>query len=332
MKCNTIKTNRWQTALINAITDPQQLIEQLGLDPSLIEPAKAAAKLFPLKVPQSFVARMKKGDPNDPLLRQVLPLNAELKVIAGYSRDPLQEKSANPVSGLLHKYQSRVLLTLTSACGVNCRYCFRRHFDYDNNSPGTAGWEESLTYIEKDTDINEVIFSGGDPLVVNDLMLKNFIEKLAKISHLKRIRFHTRMPIVMPERVTDELVQAITHSQFKTIMIVHCNHPQEINDDVKNAMHKLKQAGVILMNQSVLLEGVNDNTDTLVQLSEALFDIGIQPYYLHLLDKVEGAAHFDLAREEALRLHAAITGRLPGYLVPKLVVEEPGEPAKTILT
>lgn len=331
MKCSSIKTNSWQTALISAITDPQQLIEQLELDPRLIEPAKAAAQLFPLKVPQSFVARMKKGDPNDPLLRQVLPLNAELKIVPGFSRDPLQEKFVNPISGLLHKYQNRVLLTLTSACGVNCRYCFRRHFDYENNSPSTAGWEESLIYIEKDKAINEVIFSGGDPLIVNDVMLKNFIEKLAKISHLKRIRFHTRMPIVMPERVTDELMQAITHPQFKTIMIVHCNHPQEINDEVKQAMQKLKKANVTLMNQSVLLEGVNDNVDTLVQLSEVLFDADIQPYYLHLLDKVEGAAHFDLDRPAALQLHTEIASRLPGYLVPKLVIEEPGKPAKTIL-
>jgi EF-P beta-lysylation protein EpmB len=329
MKCNSDKTKRWQTSLIEAVTDPVELIELLQLDPALLESAQAAARLFPLKVPRSFIARMKKGDANDPLLRQVLPLGAELLSTPGYVKDPLQEKAVNPVSGLLHKYASRVLLTLTSACGVNCRYCFRRHFDYENNTPGTAGWEEALQYIANDTTINEVILSGGDPLVVPDLRLAQLTQKLATIPHVKRLRLHSRMPIVMPERVTEELVQSITHPALKTILVLHCNHPQEINHEVIEAMQLLK--GIVLLNQAVLLKGINDEVETLISLSENLFEAGIQPYYLHVLDKVDGTAHFDLELETATRLHSELANRLSGYLIPKLACEQPGAPAKTLL-
>jgi EF-P beta-lysylation protein EpmB len=274
---------------------------------------------------------MQKGNINDPLLRQVLPLQDELKETNGYDRDPLQETQFNPIPGLLHKYHSRVLLTFTGTCGVNCRFCFRRHFSYEENNPGTAGWNRALDYIAQDQSIVEVILSGGDPLVATDQALEAITKKLAAIPHLKRLRIHSRMPIVLPLRVTSELISAVTAPSLKTILILHCNHPNEISPDVRTAMHRLTEAGVVLLNQSVLLRGINDDVETLVALSEALFEINVQPYYLHVLDKVQGAAHFDLEIEKSRALHMALTKRLSGYLVPKLVCEQPGAPAKLSL-
>lgn len=331
MKCNLGKNNAWQNALVNAVTDPKELLELLELDKNLLPAATASSKAFPLKVPRNLLSRMEKGNANDPLLLQVLPLKEELEVVPSYSDDPLREKQFNPIPGLLHKYQSRVLLTLTGTCGINCRFCFRRHFDYEENNPGTAGWDQALDYVAKDDSISEVILSGGDPLVASDQTLKNLKEKLLQIPHIKRLRIHSRMPIIMPERITLELIHAITAPNLKTVMITHCNHPQEINAEVKTAMQLLAQAGVVLLNQSVLLKGVNDKVETLVDLSESLFAAGIQPYYLHLLDKVQGAAHFDLDSVMARELHSALAERLSGYLVPKLVCEQPGAPAKTTI-
>jgi EF-P beta-lysylation protein EpmB len=326
------KSSSWQDTLIHAITDPEELLTLLELDIALLEPAKAAAKTFPLKVPRGFLARMKKGDPNDPLLRQVLPLGVELDEVTGYVQDPLQEELANPVPGLLHKYHGRVLLTLIGTCGVNCRYCFRRHFPYEKNNPGSAGWENALDYIANDPSISEVILSGGDPLVASDTLLQTFSRKLALIPHIKRLRIHSRMPIVIPERITTQFTDWIIESPFKVILVTHANHPQEIDLEVSAAMDRLTKAGVTLLNQSVLLKGVNDNTETLIELSETLFAAGILPYYLHLLDKVKGAAHFDLPITLAQKLHYGMTERLPGFLVPKLVCEQAGLPAKQAIS
>lgn len=322
------KSTRWQNALIEAITDPKELIQLLELDESFIESAQAAAAMFPLKVPRGFIARIKKGDINDPLLRQVLPLGIELEPKAGYTTDPLEEANANPIPGLLHKYKGRVLLTLVGTCGVNCRYCFRRHFPYEKNNPGTAGWEKALDYVANDKSISEVILSGGDPLVVSDHLLRNFSQKLACIPHIKRLRIHSRMPIVIPERITPEFIDWIKEAPFKTIIVIHSNHPQEIDSTVERAMATLTNANIALLNQSVLLKGVNDSTETLVALSERLFAVGVLPYYLHTLDRIQGAAHYDLDRETALQLHWAMAKQLPGYLVPKLVCEQAGAPAK----
>lgn len=331
MKCNSTKIKNWQSALVDAVTDPTELLELLNLDKNLLPAAEAAAKIFPLKVPRNFIARMQKGNVNDPLLRQVLPLSDELNETEGYYRDPLEETKFNPIPGLLHKYHSRVLLTFTGTCGVNCRYCFRRHFAYEDNNPGTAGWNQALEYIAADPTITEVILSGGDPMVASDQALKTLKEKLVAIPHIKRLRIHSRMPIVLPQRITAEFIDAVTDSSLKTIMVVHCNHPQELSSAVHDAMKLLKQAGMVLLNQTVLLKGVNDDVETLVALSEALFDAGIQPYYLHVLDKVQGAAHFDLQRQAARDLHWALAQRISGYLVPKLVCEQPGAPAKLVL-
>ncbi len=325
---NLDKTISWQTALSQAIQDPQELLALLELDPSLLAAAKSAANLFPLKVPRGFAARMQKGNVNDPLLKQVLPLGAELLDVAGYQQDPLQESDVNPIPGLLHKYQSRVLLTFVGTCGINCRYCFRRHFPYGDNNPGTDGWDRALDYIAKDSSITEVILSGGDPLVANDKSLWALSEKLNDIPHVKRLRIHSRMPIVLPERITADFLHWMGQLKQKPVLVTHCNHPQEISPAVEQAMQALSDVGTVLLNQTVLLKGVNDNVDTLVDLSEALFAAGIQPYYLHLLDKVQGAAHFDLPEEEAKNLHWGLNQRLSGYLVPKLVYEKAGAPAK----
>jgi len=318
----------WQTALIEAVTDPRELLELLELDMSLLDQAKAAAKLFPLKVPRGFIARMQKGNRADPLLCQVLPISDECDVVEGFTQDSLNESKTNPIPGLLHKYHGRVLLIPTGACGVHCRYCFRRHFPYAKNNPGTAGWAQAFAYIAQDETITEVILSGGDPLVMGDNFLADFTQKLSEISHLKRLRIHSRMPIVLPERITRELIAWFSGSKLKPVLVTHCNHPQEINSSVIEAIQSLKQAGITVLNQSVILKNINDKAKILIHLSEALFAAGIMPYYLHLLDKVQGAAHFDLELEIAQRLHWEMAQYLPGYLVPKLVCEESGAPAK----
>lgn len=324
----TYKTNVWQAELKNAVTDPDELLQLLALDSSLLDQARAAAALFPFKAPRGFIQRIRKGDLNDPLLRQILPLGLELESHPGFTSDPLAEQAANKVPGLLHKYAGRVLLTLTKACAIHCRYCFRREFPYADNNPGSSGWLHALAYIDKDPSISEVILSGGDPLVVNDLMLAQFLQKLQAIPHIKRIRIHTRLPIVLPSRITPELISLFTTARCKIIMVVHCNHPQEINDEVISAIQSLTHSNITLLNQTVLLKGINDNVETLVTLSETLFAAGILPYYLHILDKVNGVAHFDLDREIAQRLHQGLQQRCPGYLVPKLVIEQAGAPSK----
>jgi EF-P beta-lysylation protein EpmB len=321
----------WQMALLQAVNNPSELLSLLELDNSFLPGAVAAAKLFPLKVPRGFVARMQKGNIHDPLLRQVLPLEAEQTETPGYAKDPLGEANANPIPGVLHKYQGRVLLTFVGTCSINCRFCFRRHFPYAENNPGSEGWERALNYIAEDTSIHEVILSGGDPLVATDKNLQAFSDKLNAISHVKRLRIHSRIPIVLPERITPEFLTWIKQLKQKPIVVTHCNHPQEINTTVTKAIHQLTEAGVVLFNQAVLLQGINDNVETLVALSESLFTSGIQPYYLHLFDKIQNAAHFDLNQNTAKRLHWEMSQRLPGYLVPRLVYEKAGAPTKLSL-
>ena len=321
----------WQKALSDLVTDPEELLNLLELDKSLLNEAKKASQKFPLMVTKNFIARMEKGNPRDPLLLQVLPLGIELQEHENYHADPLEEKNANPIPGLLHKYQGRILLTLTSACAVHCRYCFRRNFPYEENNPGTKGWELIFDYIRKDGEITEVILSGGDPLVMSDKLLKSFCDKLSGISHVKRLRFHTRVPVVLPERITEEFTNWISELPFDVVIVIHMNHPREMNDDVKTAMLALRKAGATMLNQSVLLKDINDDAEVLKELSESLFAAGVLPYYLHVLDKVQGTAHFDMKEDHALNLHAELMQTLPGYLVPKLAREEAGKTSKTIL-
>jgi EF-P beta-lysylation protein EpmB len=322
----------WQDALSQLVTDPEELLELLALPRELLQPAQLAALAFPLKVPRGYLARIEKSNPHDPLLKQILPLGVELDVMPGYSQDPLQEVEVNPVPGLLHKYHGRVLVTLTSACAVHCRYCFRRHFPYADNNPGTQGWVKIADYIRRDASITEVILSGGDPLSVSDRLLQAFTDQLSGIPHLKRLRIHTRMPIVLPERVTHGLLGWLKALPYEVVMVVHANHPQEINDEVAAALRAIRNIGVTLLNQTVLLRDINDNVATLAALSESLFAAGVMPYYLHVLDKVQGAQHFDMSLATAQSLHAEMAAVLPGYLVPRLVQEEPGKPAKTTLS
>jgi L-lysine 2,3-aminomutase len=321
----------WQRELARAITDPAELIRLLGLDQALIEPARTAARAFGLRVPRGYVARMRYADPADPLLRQVLPLAAEDDAVPGYVRDPVADAAAMTVPGVLQKYQGRVLLTTTGACAIHCRYCFRRHFSYAAANAAADGWRASVAAVSVDPSLREVILSGGDPLTLPDARLADLIQTLAGIGHVERVRVHTRLPIVLPERVTSGLCELLTNTRLQAVVVVHANHPHEIDAEVAAGLRQLRAAGTTLLNQSVLLRGVNDDADTLCALSERLFAAGALPYYLHVLDKVDGAAHFDLDAAVAHGLWEQMTRRLPGYLVPRLVREDPGAPGKTQL-
>lgn len=324
-KSASLKKPVWQHQLAEAVTDAKELLELLQLDPQLLPAAKQASDLFKLRVPRGFVAKMQPGNPNDPLLRQVLPLAAELKITAGFSLDPLAEQQANKLPGLLHKYHGRVLLVVAGACAINCRYCFRRHFPYQNNFKGMAA---ALDYIAADPSIEEVIYSGGDPLLATDEFLTQLTDKLAAIAHVKRLRVHTRLPIVLPTRITESCLDWLTASRLKPVMVLHCNHANEIDAEVQAALAQLQSRQITLLNQAVLLKGVNDSLTTLVALSQKLFTSGVMPYYLHQLDKVQGAAHFAVSATRAQELYAGMRARLPGYLVPKLACELPGAASK----
>ncbi len=320
----------WQAELSHLVTSPEELLALLDLDAEWLAPAQKAAVLFPLKVTRSFIRRMEKQNPHDPLLKQVLPLHEETLMHRYYRKDPLKETSANPIPGLLHKYKSRVLVTLTSACAIHCRYCFRRAFPYDDNRPSRSQWSLLFTYIEAHPEVNEVILSGGDPLAVSDTLLEQFTDALQRLPQIKRLRIHSRLLTVLPERVTPTFIAWLNRLSIKCVIVLHVNHPNEINDEVITAIQALKSTQVTLLNQSVLLKNINDNVETLRELSEKLFDAGVLPYYLHLLDKVEGAAHFDLPFKQAKALHRHLLAALPGYLVPRLVREVPGEASKSL--
>jgi len=322
----------WQLQLAEAFNTIEDLCRYLQLSPADLPVSATAAKAFPLRVPLSFAACMEKGNPHDPLLRQVLPVNEETIVYPGFSNDPVGDLPAATQSSVLHKYHGRVLLINTGSCAINCRYCFRRNFPYADLQLSKQKETAAIQYIEDDASISEVILSGGDPLLLNDSRLCQLIERLNGITHLKRIRIHSRLPIVLPARITDELISALRLSPKQIIIVVHCNHANEINDRVIAACNALKNNGITLLNQSVLLKGVNDHAETLCELSEQLFSHGIIPYYLHLLDKATGTGHFEVSEAEALALIQQIQAALPGYLVPKLVKEQAGGASKqTIL-
>ncbi len=318
----------WQQQLADAISDPRELCDLLDLDPSLIAPALASTRDFPLRVPRGFVAKMRKGDPTDPLLLQVLPVLAETSLAPGYLRDPVGDLASRAAAGVLHKYQGRALIIATGACAVHCRYCFRRHFPYSDESALSSGWASTIDALRADESIAEVILSGGDPLSLSDRRLRELTDKLATVAHVRRLRMHTRYPVVLPDRIDQGLLNWLADLPIQRVVVIHANHPREIDGEVARACRALAHAGATLLNQSVLLAGVNDSADTLVDLSERLFAAGVLPYYLHVLDRVQGAAHFDLPESRALELHSQIASRLPGYLVPRLVREVPGAPAK----
>ncbi len=318
----------WQKELANVVTDPKQLLTMLKIDTNTYQQHFGARRLFPVRVPLPFIKRMRQGDFNDPLLKQVMPLTDEFISVDGFSQDPLAEHDT-VATGLLHKYKHRVLMIVKAGCAINCRYCFRRHFPYQDNSPNKVRWQEALAYISKHDEINEVIFSGGDPLMASDEHLTWLVEQLEAIAHITRLRIHTRLPVVIPQRITEQLVTLFKNSRLKTTLVLHINHGNEINTEFSDALEPLRAARIPLFNQSVLLKGINDNVDVLANLSEKSFDHGIQPYYLHLLDKVQGAAHFNVDEQSAIALYKALMARLPGFLLPKMVREIAGEVSKT---
>ena len=317
----------WQEQLARAVKSVNELLQLLQIDPELAK-IRPLQNDFPLRVPHGFIQRMARGDSRDPLLLQVLPLAREAEDIAGFERDPLDEAGTMPTPGLLHKYQGRALLTMTGACAIHCRYCFRRHFPYSEANPVTGHWQAAIHYLTQHPDITELILSGGDPLTLTDTRLHSLTEQLANLTHLRTLRIHTRLPIVLPERIDSGLLSWINSQTLKVVFVIHCNHPNEIDLSVTRALEKLSAAGVTLLNQSVLLRDVNDSAVTLASLSERLFAAGVMPYYLHQMDRVKGAAHFEVSVERAREIMSGLRATLPGYLLPRLVQEIPGMPGK----
>ena len=318
----------WHRSLANAIRNPDELIDLLELSDEWKEPARMASELFPLLVPHSFLKRMQPGNPRDPLLLQVLPLGVEQAVTPGFVDDAVLDHESRRAPGLLQKYSGRVLMMAAGACAVHCRYCFRRHFPYGDEPRRLQDWTPAFDEIRRDESLREVILSGGDPLMLTDSRLEVLCGTLAEIPHLRRLRVHTRLPIVLPNRVTPRLIRLLTTSPLTPIVVVHANHPNEIVGDCSESLRSLVRAGMTVLNQSVLLRGINDNADALAELSERLVDVGVVPYYLHQLDRVSGAAHFEVPEETGRALIEQLRSRLPGYAVPQYVREVAGEPFK----
>ncbi|MCE5266292.1 MAG: EF-P beta-lysylation protein EpmB [Planctomycetaceae bacterium] len=319
----------WQSILAHSVRSPAELCRTLGLPASLAADAEPAADRWSMLVPHTYLARIRPADPADPLLRQVLPRAAELATTAGYTADPLAESHAQCGPGLLQKYRGRILMVTAPHCGVHCRFCFRRHFPFDNAS--TADWQPAIQTITADPSIHEVILSGGDPLSLSDSALADLADQLAAIPHLRRLRVHTRLPILIPQRVTTGLLRALRKTRLTAVTVVHVNHPGEIDADVADALGRLIDAGIPVLSQSVLLHGVNDSADILTDLYERLIDLRVIPYYLHRLDHVAGAAHFEVASPKAAAIVSELRARLPGYAVPRHVCETPGGTSKELV-
>lgn len=353
-KTRPVETH-WQKELANSFTDLHSLLNYLDINASAIpitavnKPDKVsinsiaiqtvntnnqielhgqARRLFPMRVPKPFADLMQKGNWDDPLLQQVVPQQAEFVDKKGFVADPLSEQTGK-TAGLIHKYESRILLIVRGGCAVNCRYCFRRHFPYQDNHLGLSQYQSVIDYVKQDTRLNEVIFSGGDPLMANDQQLSKLAEQIDQITHIKRLRIHTRLPVVIPARITEEFTTWISSLRIKPVIVLHINHANEISDALKEKTKLLTDAGVLILNQSVLLKNINNNANVLIELSEALFEGNILPYYLHMFDPVKGASHFDVKKPEAKQIMAELIKRLPGFLVPKLVQELAGQPGKT---
>jgi EF-P beta-lysylation protein EpmB len=318
----------WQEELRTAIRDPIALCRMLELPAEWSERAEVAEDKFPLFVPRCYLRRIERGNPDDPLLRQVLPVAQELDEVARFVEDPVGDRRATREAGLLHKYAGRALLAITGACAVHCRYCFRRHFPYDALLHAESAWERALATLAKDTSIGEVILSGGDPLMWVDSRLSSLVRRISAIDHIQRLRVHTRLPVMIPGRVTDTLIDWLAGGRLAPIVVLHANHARELSEEVAEAMDRLRRAGVMLLNQAVLLRGVNDTVAAQVDLSERLVQLGVIPYYLHQLDRVRGAAHFEVPVERGLEIVEGLRRQLPGYAVPRYVREVAGEPYK----
>jgi len=325
------QTPTWKQELAAAFTEPLALLEAIGLHPAELPEPLQPAPDFRCLVPQGFAALMGRGNPDDPLLRQVLPLAIEARPTAGYVSDPVGDGNARLAPGLLQKYRGRALLIATGACALHCRYCFRRHYPYADEGPQHERFAAAIAALKLAPDINEIILSGGDPLLLDDPVLAELIAALDALPQLRRLRLHSRLPSILPSRITETLRAILASSRLQLVVVVHINHPAELGEDARRALLGLAELGAPLLNQSVLLRGVNDAVDTLGELSESLIHARVLPYYLHLLDPVSGAAHFDVPEAEGRRLITQLRQRLPGYLVPRLVREYPGAAAKTLL-
>lgn len=324
----TLQPQRWQQQWRDAVRDPRELLALLGLDAAAAGISAEAAAQFPLRVPRAFVARMRRGDLHDPLLRQVLPLDAEMRPVPGFGLDAVGDGAAKTADGVIQKYRGRALLIATGSCAVHCRYCFRRHFPYAEETAARDGWREAVAAIAADPGIDEVLLSGGDPLSLATSKLAELTDALAAIGHIKRLRIHSRLPVVLPERVDAPLLAWLRSLPWPVAFVIHANHANEFDSTVDAAMRALRDTGAQLLNQAVLLRGVNDSVDALAALSERSFAAGVLPYYLHQLDRVAGVAHFEVDDAQARALHAELATRLSGYLVPRLVREIPGDTGK----
>lgn len=323
-------SEEWQHYVATAVKNLNDLAKYFNKSASDWLNGLDAQKAFNLMVPTPYLNRINPDDANDPLLLQILPKQEEMQTVSGYVLDPLAEGQFNPQKALVHKYKSRVLVIASGSCAINCRYCFRRHFPYGDNHLAQSEWQNLLDYVKEHPEINEVILSGGDPLMMKDKQLAARVQALEALPQITRLRIHTRLPVVIPQRVNDEMLQWINNTRLKVVVVLHINHANEIDATVSQAALKLKEAGVTLLNQGVILKGINDSVSAQVNLSERLFAANIMPYYIFTLDPVQGAAHFDVSIEQAQELMGQVAAELPGYLVPKLAKEVPGEKAKRL--
>lgn len=319
----------WQQQWRDSLRDPLELLEMLGLQAFSGRVSASAENAFGFRVPRAFAAKMRHGDINDPLLRQVLPIGEEERDAPGYAFDAVGDLAARQAPGVLHKYRGRALLIASGSCAVNCRYCFRRHFPYAEETAASAQWRSAVDYLKSDDSISEVLLSGGDPLSLSTAKLQALSEALRPLQHIRRLRIHTRLPVVLPDRIDAEFLAWLEALPWPCVVVIHANHGNELCDDVHAALARLKASGATVLNQSVLLAGVNDDLQVLADLSERLFACGVMPYYLHQLDAVKGAGHFAVADSTAVALHKSLMAALPGYLVPKLVRETAGEANKS---
>jgi EF-P beta-lysylation protein EpmB len=317
----------WRRLWRDAVTEPLELLRLLDLE-ALAARLPADSAGFPLRVPRGFVARMRRGDPADPLLRQVLPLDLETLQVEGFGLDAVGDAAARSGRGVLQKYQGRALLVATGSCAIHCRYCFRRHYPYGEDSAAANAWQAALDTLAADPSVDEVILSGGDPLSLSTAKLDELGKRLLQLPQVRRLRIHSRLPVVLPERVEAGLLGWLEALPLQKVMVIHANHANEFDAAVAGALAALRASGCTVLNQAVLLRGINDTLEAQVALAEASFAAGALPYYLHQLDRVAGAAHFEVSDAQALALESALRTRLPGYLVPRLVREVPGAASK----
>ena len=323
----------WQKDMQTAFRRLDALLAYLLLDPNQAPSPLLADPDFPILVPRSFADRMIKGNWNDPILLQVLPLAAEIAATTGFQNDAVGDLASQILPGLLHKYASRALLMVSPQCAIHCRYCFRREFPYGDLPRGQAGWDEAWEYLSSAEGIKEIIFSGGDPLFLDNRRLASLLEKALALPYIRTLRFHTRLPVVLPSRIEPQLLELFRAAagEKTLIVVIHANHPNEIDEECAQALAALRSTGAILLNQTVLLKDVNDQAEPLAELSRRLIQNGVLPYYLHQLDRVTGTAHFEVEENRGRELVEELRSLLPGYAVPKYVREIAGEAHKTPL-